>query len=183
MKRLYLLRHGQTEFNIASITQGRVDSPLTEIGKRQALKAKEYFLNNDINFDKVYCSPLKRTLDTCKIVTDIKPIIKDGLIELSFGEIDGKPYSLASNYNDDYTCIGGESVDIAGDRMLNTLKEIVKEDGKTILIVSHGTALRSLYYKIIGEYKKTFRIPNCGIMIIDFDDNNFTVKEVINPND
>lgn len=181
MKRLYLLRHGQTEYNIASITQGRVDSPLTEVGKAQAKKARDYFINNNIKFDKVYSSPLGRTLETCGIVTDIKPIIVEDLIELSFGDIDGKPWSLSFSYNDDYTSINGESVDIAGNRMYKALKEIMDKDGDTVLCVSHGTVSRSFYYKVIGEYKKDFRVPNCGIMVLDYDGDKFIFKEVINP--
>lgn len=183
MKRLYLLRHGQTEYNIASITQGRVDSPLTEAGKAQALNARKYFEDHNIKFDKVYCSPLGRTKETSSIVTDIKPIIVDDLIELSFGDIDGKAWNLSFSYNDDYTSINGESVDIAGKRMYKALKDIMDKDGDTILCVSHGTVSRSFYYKVIGEYIKDFRVPNCGIMVLDYDDDKFIFKEVINPND
>lgn len=183
MKRLYLLRHGQTEFNIAGITQGIVDSPLTEVGKNQALNARKYFENNNIKFDKVYCSPLGRVKETTKIVTDIKPIVKQGLIELNFGSLDGKEYSLVKEFHDDYTSIGGESVDIVGDRMLKTLTNIMEGEGDTILCVSHGTVGRSFYYKVIGEYQKTFRVPNCGILVFDYDNGKFIFKEVINPND
>lgn len=183
MKRLYILRHGQTEYNINSITQGRVDSPLTEVGIAQAKKAKKYFEDNNIKFDKVYCSPLGRTRQTCKIVTDIKPVIDDGLIEMSFGQIDGKSWDLSFNYNDDYTSIGGESVAIAGQRMYKALKEIMDKDGDRILVVSHGSVTRSFYYKVIGKYIKEFRVPNCGIMVLDYDGDKFIFKEVINPND
>lgn len=181
MKKLYLLRHGQTVFNVNSITQGRVDSPLTDKGIAQANKVKEYFKNNNISFDKVYCSPLGRTRQTCSIVSDIKPIIDEQLIELSFGEIDGKEWSLSFQYNDDYTPIGGESVKSAGDRMYDALLNIANKEGNNLLVVSHGTVLRSFYYKVINKYIKDFRLPNCGLMVVEFDDNKFEIKEIIDP--
>ena len=57
IKRLYLCRHGQTEFNIKGLAQGRCDSPLTELGVKQALKARDYFIKNKIEYTDVYCSP------------------------------------------------------------------------------------------------------------------------------
>ena len=50
VKRLYLCRHGQTEFNIKGLAQGRCDSPLTELGVKQALNARDYFIKNKIEY-------------------------------------------------------------------------------------------------------------------------------------
>ena len=56
MKKLYLMRHGETLFNVQHKIQGWCDSPLTENGKQQALKAKEYFKKNGIVMFGVFCT-------------------------------------------------------------------------------------------------------------------------------
>ena len=83
MKDLYIMRHGQTLFNVRRKIQGWCDSPLTEEGKKQALKAKEIL--KDIHFDHYYCSTAERCSDTLELITD-KPYIRlKGLKERNFG--------------------------------------------------------------------------------------------------
>lgn len=84
-KRLYLMRHGQTLFNVQHKIQGWCDSPLTELG-RKAKKAKEYFEKEHITFDHVYSSTSERCSDTLEIITDMKYIRLKGLKEMFYGE-------------------------------------------------------------------------------------------------
>ena len=70
-KRLYLMRHGETLFNSQHKIQGWCDSPLTELGKKQANAARKYFEDNDIQFDYAYCSTSERCSDTLEIITDL----------------------------------------------------------------------------------------------------------------
>ena len=70
-KKLYLMRHGETLFNTQHKIQGWCDTPLTENGKRQALRAKAYFLKKGIIFDHAYCSTSERTEDTLKLVSSL----------------------------------------------------------------------------------------------------------------
>jgi len=60
MKKLYLLRHGQTEFNVKKLVQGRCDSPLTDLGRQQAGVAAAWLKAHDVVPDKVVSSPLGR---------------------------------------------------------------------------------------------------------------------------
>ena len=71
-KTLYLMRHGQTLFNLRKKIQGACDSPLTDEGKRQAKIAGLYFKENNIIFDHAYSSTQERASDTLEIVTDYK---------------------------------------------------------------------------------------------------------------
>lgn len=66
-KTLYLMRHGETVFNVRKKIQGWCDSPLTPKGIQQAQNASNYF--NDINLDHAYCSTSERASDTLEIVT------------------------------------------------------------------------------------------------------------------
>ena len=68
MKRLYLLRHGQTEFNVKKLVQGRCDSPLTDLGRKQAGMAAAWLKGHGIIPDKVVSSPLGRAMDTASLV-------------------------------------------------------------------------------------------------------------------
>ena len=68
MKHLYMMRHGQTLFNVRKRIQGSCDSPLTELGIKQAEAARE--LIKDIAFDHYYSSTAERASDTLEIVTE-----------------------------------------------------------------------------------------------------------------
>ena len=68
MKRLYLLRHGQTEFNVKKLVQGRCDSPLTDLGRQQAGMAAAWLKVHNVIPDKVVSSPLGRAMDTAGLV-------------------------------------------------------------------------------------------------------------------
>ena len=76
---IYVVRHGQTDWNLEGRFQGRIDIPLNEKGKSQAKKTKEKL--EGIKFDKVFSSPLKRALETAKIITDEPIDIDDRIIE------------------------------------------------------------------------------------------------------
>ena len=88
---IFLARHGQTRWNLSNRFQGNKDSPLTEIGIRQANHLKVSL--NGKNIHAAYSSPLKRALNTAKIVTSgtpIKIIERDGLREINLGPWEGK---------------------------------------------------------------------------------------------
>lgn len=65
--KLYLMRHGQTRFNQQGRIQGACDSPLTDLGKEQALAAHQYFQEQGIEFDKMYSSTQERACDTSEL--------------------------------------------------------------------------------------------------------------------
>ena len=98
MKRLYLLRHGQTEFNVKKLVQGRCDSPLTDLGRKQAGMAAAWLKAHGVVPDKVVSSPLGRAMDTAQLVacellgpdTAVEPC--EGIIERSYGTFEEGPH-------------------------------------------------------------------------------------------
>ena len=98
MTRIYLVRHGQDKDNLLGILNGHRDASLTQTGISQANNLSKKIKKLNIQFDKVYTSPLKRTQQTAKIITkklSLKnPEILDILIERDFGIMSGK---LAKN--------------------------------------------------------------------------------------
>ena len=88
MKEFYLMRHGQTRFNVQHRLQGVCDAPLTEVGIEQAKKAGQYLAKQEPIFDHVFTSTSERASDTLEIVTgrtqtmkDLK-VLRDRILEL-----------------------------------------------------------------------------------------------------
>ena len=87
---VYLMRHGQTDWNKEYRLQGATDIPLNEEGRRQAKEAAEKM--RDIPFECVYSSPLIRAKETAQIISafhDIPTVVDDRLKEMSFGIYEG----------------------------------------------------------------------------------------------
>ena len=92
MTKIYLIRHGQTAFNLQGIIAGQIETDLTETGRQQALQCALQLKDKGAKFDAILCSPLQRARDTAKIITDILPtptVYDDGLKEFSNGVFEG----------------------------------------------------------------------------------------------
>lgn len=145
MKTIFLMRHGETLFNVMDVNQGQCDSPLTENGINQALAAKEWFKNQKIHFDSVYSSTAERACDTAWLVSWMPYERKKGLKEIFLGTKEASPNSENPEYpyGDYFVQFGGEDLDAFTDRIYGAVREIAREDtGETILIVTHGMAMR-----------------------------------------
>jgi probable phosphoglycerate mutase len=148
MKKLYFIRHGQTDMNVAGLFSGHTDARLTDEGKLQAKKAGQATKN--LGIDLIVSSPLSRAYQTAKIVAKEigyptnQVITNQLLVERFFGGLEGQPYSPDLN-------IDGIS-DLETDDMLVTraheaLAWINAHQANHILVVSHGSfgrALRSI---------------------------------------
>ena len=91
-KTLYLMRHGQTLFNLRHKVQGWCDAPLTDFGIYQAKVAGKYFKDAGITFEDAYSYTQERACDTLELVTDGKIPYKrvKGLKEWNFGTFEGE---------------------------------------------------------------------------------------------
>ena len=158
--KLYIARHGQTDWNVQHKAQGRTDISLNETGIKQAKGLRESI--KDIKFDAVYASPLKRAAETAVLATDGKYniIYDERLMERSFGDFEGKEIN-------NWTETTG--VDI-GDIKLNTnvgniepVREVLARtravlddikvkhgDDEVVLIVAHGQVVRGLHHNLVG---------------------------------
>ena len=153
MKRLYLLRHGQTEFNVKKLVQGRCDSPLTDLGRQQAAKAAAWLKARDVTPDKVVSSPLSRAMATARLVAGellgpdaaVEPC--EGIIERCYGSFEGGPHDALPtdvwDPGEDLIPFGGEGSQALQERMVSTLANLMSaDDVETVLAVSHGSASR-----------------------------------------
>ncbi|MFM2423736.1 MAG: hypothetical protein RLZZ70_123 [Candidatus Parcubacteria bacterium] len=94
MLKIYLARHGQNEDNVNGILNGHRDEPLTPLGLDQAKQTAQFIKDNNLTFDRIYSSPLKRAYVTAEIISHelelTKPVVLDSLIERDFGVMSGK---------------------------------------------------------------------------------------------
>jgi Fructose-2,6-bisphosphatase len=186
-KTLYLMRHGQTLFNVQHKMQGWCDSPLTKIGIQQALCAKKYFQDQSIVFDAAYCSTAERASDTLELVTDMPYTRLKGLKELSFGKFEGEPEYLRPqpipklHLADYYVQFGGEDDFVAQKRVNDTLTDIMNQDNDNVLAVSHAGAI-IMFTDLWDDSDKLQQagFTNCSILKFSFEDDQFTFESLIN---
>jgi len=153
MARLFIARHGQTEWNREGRLQGWEDAPLTDKGIEQAEALRERLTEEDI--DEVYCSPLGRTKKTAEIIlegNDLSIKEDERIKEINMGEWEGtkgeeikkrfpKLYSDFWERPHLYIPISGESFHDLKERVIPFIEEVLeKHDDENILIVSHGCA-------------------------------------------
>lgn len=202
MKKLYLLRHGQTEFNVKKLVQGRCDSQLTDLGRKQAGMAAAWLKGHDVVPDKVVSSSLGRAMDTAQLVATellgpdaaVEPC--EGIIERCYGTFEEGPHDALPtdvwDPGEDLVPFGGEGSRALQERMVATLTNLMStEDTKTLLAVSHGSASRQFIKAAAPEgFELPTKLPNCAIMIFGFDDAReeddtpqckFTLQQIVDP--
>ena len=142
---IYIVRHGQTEWNNQKRIQGRADIPLNEQGKKQALETKNGL--EKINLDLIICSPLTRAKQTAEIINGnrgIRIIYDNRITERSFGIIEGhsiNDYNFNEfwDYNKNIKYEDIETMHELFNRVYGFIEDIIsKYMNKNILIVSHG---------------------------------------------
>lgn len=161
MIKLYIVRHGETDWNKLGKIQGTTDIPLNDKGRKNARELKKII--NDLKIDICLSSPLKRAKETAKILADnkIKIIYDDLLLERHYGNLEGslinsKLISMQWDYklNDKDNNI--ECIRDCLTRALTLINKIKnKYENKTILIVSHGSFIKALHFNLIGYDETT----------------------------
>lgn len=162
MKRLYFIRHGESEFNASHAWGGSSDTPLTPKGRKQAKRAGREAREQGLVFDVIISSPLSRAHDTAKLVaTELgyphdKIILHDQFIERDFGKLEGRKDLVAgTKYVIDESAIdpydGVERLHDLQARMDEFLNFLDNQPHETILVVGHGGSGRALRRAIQKE--------------------------------
>ncbi|BDC99376.1 histidine phosphatase family protein [Persicobacter psychrovividus] len=186
-KRLYIIRHGQTDLNKQGIVQGSgVDSSLNDLGRKQADAFYQKYKNHP--FDKVYTSALKRTKETVAQFTaaGFPTEAHAGLNEISWGVCEGKTPSdeqkakyknlLNAWASGDLTPYyeGGETLQEVADRQQEAMKKILSEaDTKEVLIAMHGRAIRILLGWFVNDSLTNmdkFTHSNLTLYVVDWEE-------------
>lgn len=157
--KLYVVRHGQTDFNLNHLMQGITDTDLNDRGRRQ-INAIKRLLDN-IEFDVCITSPLKRAVSTLKIITDHDYLVDIRLTERNLGVYESKEAEtfdkkLYWDYKENSNVGGVEPIQDVFKRVEEFLNEIKsKYKNKKVLIVSHDAPIRVLNYIIKGYDENT----------------------------
>ena len=201
--KIYILRHGQTEWNRIKRMQGQTDIALNENGRELAQKVGETL--GKLPFSRVISSPLQRAVETARLVLGGRkiPIETDARIgEISFGDYEG-----LSMINPDYPLPDpdfhfffdaperyqappkGESIKQLIERTGDFLRELASSEvtmtemqrEERILLSTHGAALRALLANIehtdIAHFWRGCVPPNCAVSIVQFRDEKWKILE------
>lgn len=196
--KIYLIRHGKTEWNSLKKLQGWKNSELTEEGIQAAKNLKERFKEEEIKLDKIYSSNQKRAVDTAQIIkgdSEIEHIELDELKELSYGIWEGMHIDdIIEKYGEEYNTYiyeshkyvpvnGGEPFKNIFERSQRALEKIINSEGENILVVTHGVTIKVMISIIEGIGLEDFSsIPiykGTSLNIIEVDENKnlkFTIK-------
>ncbi len=168
---IYIVRHGQTNWNLENRFQGQANIDINEKGIKQANETKEKL--SKIKFHKIYSSPLKRALTTAKIITENDIIIDDRLAERYNGELEGKDKKIYKDKINFYlleeNSYGIEPFSKYKKRIYEFLDEITKKyNGEDILIVTHSVVSVIIRCYFEGEPQNndydSYKLGNAEIM-------------------
>ena len=155
LKKIYLLRHGQTDYNLQGVVQGSgIDAPINATGRAQAQAFFEAY--QEVQFDQLYHSALIRTRQSIQGFLDLGIPVTSlvELNEISWGNYEGTPmtpeegeyYRMMLDQwqqgNLDYAIAGGESPNSVAERLHRAIQIILNGPGETILVCMHGRAMR-----------------------------------------
>ena len=173
---LYVVRHGETIWNVEKRVQGITDIPLTEKGKKEAEELQELISTLDI--DVVIASPLERARETAEILIDSKlPINTDDRIkERDWGMNEGALISEVDRWDCWDVILNTkvqniECIQDFMDRVSNFIEEIkIKHQDKNVLIVTHSAVSRVIHYLlgIIPEDGDLSKIDIPNLRIIEY---------------
>lgn len=192
MKKIYLVRHGESEWNVQKKIQGQQDIPLTKKGSKQAHLIAHRLINEKI--EKIYCSDLNRAYTTAKIIgnklnLDIIPMkefreINFGVWEGITNEIMNTKYSneliLWRKEPDKLRIEGAETLKELQHRAMKGINKIINDDTiNNFLIVSHSATLKTIILGLLDIDLVSFKnltINNVSLSIIEIREYNRVLK-------
>lgn len=161
MTLLTLIRHGQTDWNLARRIQGSTDIPLNEKGRADAHRAAAHL--SGASHDAIYTSPLARAKETAEIIAAELGLPLTGIVpdvrEREFGEGEGMLVSdYIQTYGDWHAEVpGAESLDEVGVRAIAALHAIARDArrrsaprAESVLVVAHGGVIRAVIDHVSG---------------------------------
>lgn len=194
--KIYLVRHGETEWNKEYRLQGQADTQLNDYGRELAVITAEAL--KEIPFDVIYHSPLSRAAETAVILKrdrKIECIADERIKEMNFGTAEGchilsikkdpkdPMYNFLKHPGNYVPPENGESFEEVAVRSAAFMKEAIlplEKKYKNVLIVAHGAVNRTILNAIAGIPVSDFwniRLKNCAVSIIDLTDGQLTLEQ------
>jgi len=192
MLSIYLVRHGETEWNSQKRLQGWQDSNLTEKGIEDAEALHDHL--SDMEFDAIYSSTSKRAFKTAEVIVGkrkLEIVVDDNLREIYLGDWEGKTtYEVEQLYENEYYNFwnnphlynrkNSETFIQVQDRALKTINKIMQEKKSgNILIVTHGVTLKMImnYFEkqSLENLWKTPYIQNTSVSLVQIENQEFNI--------
>lgn len=194
---MYIIRHGETDWNKEKKLQGSIDIPLNDNGRKKAEIAKNALRN--VDFGEIYSSPLMRAYETADIIRADRPVsikTEEDITEISFGECEGIQYR--KDTSDKESCIynffnhpekyippeKGETIASLRERTGRFIRKMAdrKETGDmNVLVCAHGAAINAMlaYIKKLPDERFWENgVPvNCGCTILEIGDGKVRIIE------
>lgn len=170
---LYLVRHGETDWNQQHRIQGLTDIPLNDTGRDQARTTGRLLARR--RWDGVYASPLSRAFETASIIASEvglgEPLPVDALVERNYGDAEGLDFGeVERRYPDRASVPGQESREDVIARVVPALRDLaMAHSGESLVVVSHGGAIRAVLTAVDPEYSHG-TITNGSVHSFAFDD-------------
>lgn len=145
---LYLVRHGETDWNRQRRIQGLTDIALNDSGREQARATARRLATR--RWDGVFTSPLSRARETAEIIAAElgmpQPTALDALVERNYGEAEGLDFAEVDRLWPERAAVPGqETREEVTERVLPALQELAgAHPGESLLVVSHGGAIRAV---------------------------------------
>ncbi len=178
--RIYLIRHGETDWNKELRIQGREDIPLNSHGIEQAEECGRAF--QPLKIDCIVTSPLIRAVQTAKEIAKYvgvkEVIIDERLIERDYGLLSGSTLSFKEAFTVDDKEANMEAWEIVSERMLSCLNEYKeKQDKNNVIMVSHGAAIKSVLTELskLQNGMEINRLKNACINILQGNETSFDI--------
>lgn len=195
MTKVFLIRHGETEWNAKGKYLGLTDLPLTKKGEAQANALAKYLAKEPISM--LYCSALKRARGTAEAIAeekDLEIFVDPDLNEIDFGNWEGLTYAeIKAKYGDlvdswfkntsKVSIPGGESWSLFESRINRAISSIIRKSyGETIAVVAHGGVIKVILSKILGAEVSFWRIrqDKGALNIVEFFDDGLATVTLMN---
>jgi probable phosphoglycerate mutase len=185
-RHFYLIRHGETDWNVQRRFQGRTDIPLNDNGREQARILSSYFASQPIQ--AVLTSHLVRALETAQIIfgqTEIPMFIEPRLRECDGGDVEGmaiadiiekfgqeslNQWYSASPDSDSFGFPGGETKGAHRERLMAALNDFARENTfEHVAVTTHGGSIRRLIHHLRPDLATLAEIPNCVVYRLVYD--------------
>lgn len=183
--KFYIVRHGETDWNLENKIQGQTDTGLNDNGRKQAEELADRVARELSGIKKIYSSRQKRALETAQIIgrkLSVSPIVYQGLEEINLGKWEGYTWrQVREEFKEEYQVWhqnrryqvppDGESYQQLLDRLLPALDDIVRKEGQDVLIVTHSAVIMTLmsyvYDTPFEDMARLYKTGNASIVELD----------------
>lgn len=195
--KLYFVRHGQTDYNLAGTYYGWTDCDINQTGISQAEKLRDFF--HTVAYDAIYTSDLRRAVHTAEIISANQNIALHtdaDLREIYFGEWEKKSAAyIEQHYAEDLAqwqtawmtsaLPGGEHFQTFYERVCRSLERMIRENkGKTVVVVAHGGSISAMLCHLSGAGAGgfwRFSVEQGCYSAVSLSENRITIEKINAP--